>query len=235
MTTTSTEIETIAIVSDLIRGLRHELGNLTTVLNFDVSRLEESVSDDGFMPPGLTDLKQDLSGLTEILTRLKQYPQPSVNKALVDLVPILSNAIEDMHYQSRAQQVQIDCLLPDVPIPVLGDDDALYGVFANILKNAHEANKQTSTLRIDVHIETIGAEVLVTFGDQGPGFSDEVLENAFRPSMTTRITDGFMRGLGLGLFSAHAVLSLHGGSITLANKPYQTGALVAMRLPLASA
>ena len=52
--------QTIALISDLIRGLRHELGNLTTVLSLDMSLLEQAIKGPEIDQARLNELKYNL-------------------------------------------------------------------------------------------------------------------------------------------------------------------------------
>jgi signal transduction histidine kinase len=228
------DLETIAVVSDLIRGLRHELGNLTTVLAFDITQIEDHFRSKEASPDVVADLKADVQGLREILTRLKQYPQPTFTRTMVDLTHILSDAAAEGQCIGHPFRVQVSELLPNHEVWLSGDDDGLFSVFLNLINNAIEANVATGGRNVNVTMSETPDEATVTISDEGHGFSPEMLELAFQPSYTTRITNGFLRGLGLGLFSANAVVRLHGGVITLDNRPERRGALVKVRLPLAA-
>jgi two-component system phosphoglycerate transport system sensor histidine kinase PgtB len=227
---TNIDLHTITIVSELIRGLRHELGNLTTVLSYDVMQVETVLTASGSSPEVLDDLKTNLDGLNQILSRLKQYPQPTIELVEVDLSTVLLDTIDYMRRLNP--EMTIHQHLPNRPLLIRGDDRSLYSVFANIFQNASEANRQNGTSQIDLSLTHNSREVMVSVGDRGIGFAEEVIDRAFQPSVTTRITDGFMRGLGLGLFSAEAVIRLHGGAIWIENRSEPPGALVTVRLPL---
>jgi PAS domain S-box-containing protein len=55
------------------------------------------------------------------------------------------------------------------------------------------------------------AGVMVTIRDSGPGISDEILANLFKPFFTTKGE----RGTGLGLWVSRGIMTKHGGSIEL--------------------
>ena len=64
--------------------------------------------------------------------------------------------------------------------------------------------------------------------DNGVGMSAEVQARAFERFFTTKSAD---RGTGLGLASAHDIVSAHGGSIGVESTP-GTGTSVTFRLPI---
>ncbi len=97
---------------------------------------------------------------------------------------------------------------------------------ANLVQNA--VNHAAGEVLIRAEESEGGIEIHVL--DDGPGFSDELLENALE--RFTRQSAGRDRGgTGLGLAIADAIVRAHGGSIGLANRP-GGGADVWLRLPL---
>lgn len=223
--------ETIAIISDLIRGLRHELGNLATVLNLDVSLLEQTMSDSSLDKNRIQELKTNVSDLGTLLTRLKDYPQPNARLAPIDLIQIVADAVEDRRKSARHQHMVINSQLPDRSLYINGDDSGMRRVLVNILDNAIEANRVNGGGSISVTLEDTPSDAFIRISDEGPGFAAQILDQPFSPAYTTKITDGFMRGLGMGLFVSNAIISLHKGTIALENGA-SGGAQVTISLPL---
>jgi C4-dicarboxylate-specific signal transduction histidine kinase len=106
-------------------------------------------------------------------------------------------------------------------------------MLVNIVENALDANRQSDRRLVQVTLDCDAVNARIRVADEGGGFRSDALSQSFSPAYTTKITDGFMHGLGLGLFIAHAVATLHGGSIHLANQE-MGGALVTITLPLAN-
>lgn len=223
--------ETITIISDLIRGLRHELGNLATVINLDVSLLEQTMNDSRLDKNRIDELKTNVDDLGRLLTRLKDYPQPDAQLSLIDLSQIIADAVEDRQKYARSLHMLIYCQMPDEPVFVNGDESGLRRVLTNVLDNAIEANRQKQGRRVGLELNVIAHEAAIRVTDEGPGFAAQMLNQPISPAYTTKITDGFMRGLGMGLFVSQAIISLHSGSIVLENGP--TGsAQVTITLPV---
>ena len=225
--------ETIAVVNNLLHGLRHELGNLAAVLNFDCEALAEAVPSDMERDP-LLDLKMSLHDLKMLLARLRTYPQPSSTVARLDLIHVVLSAVET---NRMAEQVPINCRLPAQPVWLDGNQSDLNHALFEIVVNACEATLSAkSQLPVEVTLQTEGNAAIITISDNGPGFSiSEINEGMpFLPGYTTKTRDGFMRGLGMGLFMANAVVELHHGTICLENRT-EGGALVTITLPLSLA
>lgn len=228
----SHDLETIALISSLLSGLRHELSNWATVLNLDVDLLEQEANLQ--LAPGpdgtaLMELKANLGDLSQLLTRLRAYPMPDARFIPNDLNHVVLSAVECL---SDPALPSITCRLPTQPPWVNGDEMSLQRVMASLLQNAQEAGERCDRQPIELTVQPIESQVLLTIADRGPGFVDSDLETGapFLPSYTTKINNGFLRGLGLGLFVSRAIVELHGGTIRLENR-VGGGAVVTVALP----
>jgi signal transduction histidine kinase len=111
-----------------------------------------------------------------------------------------------------------------VPCYAYGDADLLTRALGNIIKNAHEANREGGMVRITASCQEGTWRVEVE--DEGEGIVPENLERLFEPFFTTRA-----RGTGLGLAFALQVIRSHGGSITAENRQHR-GALFRVEIPV---
>ena len=103
-----------------------------------------------------------------------------------------------------------------------GDRQKLLKAFVNILTNCI---KYTSDLII-IKVEKKKSTVCVTIQDNGPGFSEEILQNAF-----SRDYIGEKDGTGIGLSIVKRVIEGHQGNLTLENDP-SLGAIYRIQLPI---
>src|SRR5258708_3041960 len=118
----SQDLETIALISSLLSGLRHELSNWATVLNLDVDLLEQQTS--LHLVPGsngtaVMELKANLGDLGQLLSRLRAYPMPDARFMPVDLNHALWSAIE---YVRDPALPAISYRLPAYSLWVNGDE-----------------------------------------------------------------------------------------------------------------
>jgi signal transduction histidine kinase len=222
---------TADMLAELIRGLRHELGNATTAIKLNLSVLEDSGSA-ASLQEHLRDLQQSTDHLVLLLAKLREYPKHSLSTELVDLRQILTQVGDLVHTGLDQQKLRVNYSLPRYEILIQGAPLDLSRAFMHILENAVEAGEKTGDMRIEVSAKLVDGGVTVTISDNGPGFPDVVLEQPFSPGYTTKTTEGVVRGLGFGLFIARAVIELHEGRIWLENRP-SGGADVHVQLPLA--
>ena len=221
-------------LADLIRGLRHELGNATTAIKLNLSVLEEEGGNPAKLREHLKDLEASTDELVSLITRLKQYPKQHSAHELVDLRQALISLAETSTEKMDRQAIRLELDLPDDEIYVYGADLELIRVCNNILENAIEATARAGGHRVQILAVLDADSVTITTSDEGPGFPHEMIEELFSPGYTTKITEGMVRGLGLGLFIARATINLYGGQIWLENRA-ASGAMVHIRLPLALA
>lgn len=104
--------------------------------------------------------------------------------------------------------------------------DSLKQVLLNLGLNAREAMGDDGPVEIIVDQEEhlVFLEVL----DRGPGIPEEILPRIFDPFFTTKAQ---VHGVGLGLFTAEAIVRTYGGRIEAANRTDGPGARFAMEFP----
>jgi two-component system, sensor histidine kinase and response regulator len=219
-------------LADLIRGLRHELGNATTAIKLNLSVLEQEGGSSVVLREHLSDLETSTDELVSLIMRLKQYPRVTALNELVNMREAMNSLAMTAHDKLNENEIHLTIDLPEEDVLVHGRDLELTRVCGHILDNAIEATAQTGGHHVWINIKTDDTTVTLTFGDEGPGFPAEIPEEIFSPGYTTKITKGVVRGLGLGLFMARATINLYGGRIWLENRS-GGGANVHIRLPLA--
>src|SRR5258708_10730369 len=95
-------------LSDLIRGLRHELGNATTAIKLNLSVLEQEGGNPAKLREHLQDLEASTDELVSLVTRLKQYPKQQSVHELVDLRQALISLTETSTEKLDRQAIQLD-------------------------------------------------------------------------------------------------------------------------------
>jgi len=103
---------------------------------------------------------------------------------------------------------------------------ALRDALSNLLLNALQAS--TSGGRVTLLAAVANGELLISVQDSGPGVPDGLRERIWEPFFTTR-----QRGTGLGLAIAKWAVDMHGGQITVEQRP-GGGSEFRILLPLAS-
>ena len=121
------------------------------------------------------------------------------------------------HLTQRSAELVLN--LPDTPLMINGNKDALLGALANLCMNAMDAMnamhavEQTLRITIDVSLTRQG-DLHMAITDNGCGMESEVLQHLFDPFFTTK-----MDGTGLGLAVVKSVIESHQGRISVTSTP----------------
>lgn len=117
-------------------------------------------------------------------------------------------------------------------VTVWADPAKLEKAFAELLKNALEADSASIEVRLRVTEGDSGAALAVEIEDRGEGCPAGGVDAIARPFFTTRKTRG---ACGLGASAADATLKAHGGSLRFRPAPGGVGLVAEARLPLTRA
>ena len=116
--------------------------------------------------------------------------------------------------QERAQTIALD--LPPRLSPVSVDRRRIEQVLNNLLSNAHKFTPRGGHIQVSVREREEAVEVSVQ--DDGPGIPPQEQEHIF-DRFYTLSTGRSPAGVGLGLYIARQLVSLHGGSIGVESQP----------------
>lgn len=214
----------------LIDGLHHELGNVTMAITLNLSALDESGKLPSQLHENIEDLHASADDLMQLVSRLRNFPVRG-GATTEDQIQDLSQLLREAHTvseQATTKQVDLAFVLPPHELLIACEPDSMRRAFRQVIENAVEAVPPGGHIRVEATQVDLDS-IQVRISDDGPGFSPEMLERLFEPNATTKIEDGFVRGLGLGLFITRAIIELHHGSIRARNQP-QGGAVVEMTL-----
>jgi two-component system sensor histidine kinase HydH len=230
--------EKLAAVGTMTAGLSHEIRNplnaatlQLSVLERRIQRLGRNVQPDLLEPLAL--VKDEIRRLDHILEDFLQFARPrEFVPRRVDVGSVITKVLDLLGGEAERRGVRLERTLDPVP-PVAGDEERLRQVLVNLGLNALEAVKDGGLVRVSCRTEPAppdlpgAAEVSVLIDDDGSGVPPEARDRIFEPFFTTKA-----RGSGLGLSIVHAIVTQHGGTITVEDSP-GGGARFAVRLPRA--
>ncbi len=104
--------------------------------------------------------------------------------------------------------------------------DSLKQVLLNLGLNAREAMRDQGP--IEIVISSKEGRVRLELLDRGPGIPPEILSRIFDPFFTTKSQ---VQGVGLGLFTAEAIVRTYGGRIEASNRTDGPGARFTIEFP----
>lgn len=214
----------------LIRVLMHEIMNSIT----PITSLSESLSNiygAGGKPvlpeevnaktiattlQGLNVIKEQGKGLmsfVESYRKLTRVPEPEKKlfkvADLMNRVQILYNSLD----KSDKTNLSVPMIKPDLEI--YADQNLISQVLINLLKNALEANENNNDGKIRIVVsEGFNNHHEICVIDNGPGISEENLDEIFVPFFTTR-----QNGSGIGLSISKQIMRVHGGNLKVRSVP----------------
>jgi len=104
---------------------------------------------------------------------------------------------------------------------------ALHEVLCNAIDSLMDSDTEPANCIIEVQVEMGEGQAFLRIIDNGPGFSDQAMQDMFEPKKSTR-KDGEHQGLGL--YIARHMMQAIGGSIEPRNRP-EGGAEVVLVVP----
>ncbi|PIB24880.1 two-component system sensor histidine kinase [Amylibacter kogurei] len=168
----------------------------------------------------------DLIGRMGAITKqLKSYARKGGDDLLaIDLRDALNDSLSMMSPQLGQSQVQVDTLLPNEPVIIMGDQVRVEQVIVNLLRNALDAMKGQEEQEIQISLIS-GEMATLSVQDNGPGIAD--LNNLFEPFFTTKNPGD---GVGLGLAISSGIAKDLGGRL-IARNVSPKGAVFEFQLP----
>jgi signal transduction histidine kinase len=208
--------------SEFVANISHELKTpMTTIAGFADGIL------DGTIPPERErDSLQIISSETRRLSRLVRRMmdlsrlQASENVAAqeqFDVSEVMLRVLVSLENKITGRDLDVDAKLPELPVVVWGDPDAITQVCYNLLDNAIKFSTRGTTL--GVRIITKGGKAHISVRNQGETIPPDQLTlifDRFHKTDSSRSED--REGMGLGLYIVKTILNNHKENITVTSE-----------------
>ena len=155
-----------------------------------------------------------------------------LRKKRIELASVIAQAIETSRPFIDQAGHELLVEVPPGPIYVDADLTRLTQVFSNLLNNAAKFTERGG--RVQLAVQLMGADVVVSITDNGIGIQTHMLPRVFE--MFTQVDGNLERsqgGLGIGLSIAQRLVQMHGGSILARSDGPNRGSEFVVRLPVA--
>jgi PAS domain S-box-containing protein len=196
-------------VGRLAGGVAHDFNNLLTVIT-GYTGLLRALSEERSLE--LEEIDRAARRATELTGQLLAFSrQRTSNPVLLDLgavldgvLPMLTRLIDEhneivVHHEQELA-------------PVVADEGQMEQVIINLVTNARDAMPDGGTVTIDVAMTPLDGvpHVRLTVSDTGVGIDPAIADHLFEPFYTTKELG---HGTGLGLATAHGIVTQAGGRI----------------------
>jgi two-component system cell cycle sensor histidine kinase/response regulator CckA len=209
-------------IGELTAGIAHNFNNLLTAI---ISGIQLAIAKPGpLQGEWLRDAEYGARRAAELVQELMLFARhgKSAPRSPVDVRELLSRTVS-MCRATFDGGLAIELVDSPTASTVDGQGSQLEQVFLNICFNARDAldvldASATKDRRLRIELDAVLDEAAasdlgwlrIRFSDNGAGMSDDVRARIFEPFFTTKETG---RGTGLGLASAYAIVSDHGGKL----------------------
>jgi two-component system, NtrC family, sensor kinase len=214
--------ERLAAVGEVAAGLAHELRNPLAGVQMALNNLNREISDPDHgkrLALVSNELNRMTGLLSGMLSQTRQEPEAlsdiHLASAVAELLTLVSYQINANIRLIQEIPAELKCRLPAA---------GLHQALINLVLNAVQAIGDKAG-RIVIRAAAQGSEVLLSVGDDGPGFPQTLLQGGIRPFASGRVG-----GTGLGLAIVQRFIRDLGGVMRLENQT-SGGACVIMILP----
>lgn len=224
MTEELLSVERHAATGRVALSLAHDLGKELDWMRRIVKRLPERFDDRMRLERDVSMLQEFAEGISEGLRNFvcnATAPTLEFPGALKfdELIERIARRMTRVHGRDRITQT-IDPAVQNLPCR-----QSLSRVISNLLDNALHVTPKGGPVELFATLEDGWMQIVVA--DSGPGLSQEMLREVFKPGFTTRTAEG---GLGIGLTVAREIIGGLGGTIELTPNP-RAGMRATVRVP----
>jgi two-component system OmpR family sensor kinase len=219
-------------VRQFVADASHELRTpLTTIAGYTElarSRPDDKVAAD----TALAKVEEESARMTALVEDLLLLARLDSGRPLasdpVDLTRLLVEAVSDARVLAPDHQWRLS--LPEESVEVVGDAQRLHQVVTNLLANARTYTPAGTTVTVSAHPHGCAVH------DDGPGFPVDLVPHAFERFARgdlARTRAGADGGHGLGLALVEAIVTAHGGRVSLRSEQGDTTITVDLPGPTA--
>ncbi len=214
--------ERLAAIGEVAAELAHEIRNPLAGIQMAFNNLRREIDDQNQcerMDLISSELKRLARLLNDMLDQSRHSPEAATD---FDMSILICDLLTLTRYQI-SESIELNCDTPNT-LPVHLPESGIRQALLNLILNAADAlESNPGLIRIKAHIES--QRLRIDVFDNGPGFSQDLLNYGIRPFRTSR-----QGGTGLGLAMVQRFVKDVGGTIKLGNQQPH-GACVTVLLP----
>lgn len=217
--------------AEVARRLAHEIKNPLTPIQLSAERLQMKLApklegaDRDMLQRGTTTIVNQVQAMQHMVNDFRDYARLPAGKpeamnlnALIRDVLNLYTSLSARDGTNADEDPEVKAELANALPDILGNPTQLRQVIHNLLQNAIDAVAAQPERRVRIRTEVLPAQaggamrVRLSVSDNGPGFSDKILQRAFEPYVTSK-----PRGTGLGLAVVKKIAEEHHARVEIQN------------------
>lgn len=223
------EAEHLSGISQLAKGMAHEIRNPLNFISLSIDHIRKKFSpkndpEKEHFESLIRSIKNEIQRLNNLVGNFLDYGRPiRMSRQNTNLHVLIQDVISLV--SAKAEKESIKILYHNEGIPTLSlDPELIKTCIFNIILNAFQA--MPSGGEIIIRLTALNNKATVTIRDTGVGVSRENLAKLFDPFFSTKTT-----GLGLGLAMTNRIIEEHGGKVDFQSTEGK-GSTVTLSLPV---
>jgi PAS domain S-box-containing protein len=228
-------VSRLSTMGEMVAGIAHEINQpLSAIANFAAAANNAlaamNFDDESPIATWLQQVNAEAVRCGDIIRRLRKFvKKDEEDRKSVDLNQVVRDAVALIESTLHHQSITIDCKMPDSGPQVMVNQVQLQQVLVNLLRNACDAVRESTTPRINIHVDLQDGHAHLSIQDNGPGVEEHQRQRLFDAFFTTK-----KDGMGMGLPISKSIVEAHGGSLRF-DPGTPRGARFHMELPVAEA
>lgn len=206
--------------TDFVSNVSHELKTpLTSIRMFSELLSENRVSDPSKQRSYLNIITAETARLTRLINNVLDFSRMERGEKKYefrdcDLAQLARDSFESYRPHLENSGFRLECHIPDNPVPIRGDCDALAQVILNLLSNAEKYSPERREITLELALTNDSDTAEVRISDRGIGVSRSDQERIFEKFYRAHdsLSSG-IQGSGLGLTLARQIARAHEGDV----------------------
>ena len=240
------QTQKLEAVGTLVGGVAHNFNNLLAAIS-GKAYVAQVKANKASAPDAVIDNLDDIQTLSfdasHLVKQLLAFARESQHdKEKVTLAALVRDAVTTAQI-GIPEDVQVKLDLSSEPMTIWADQTHIKQAIINLINNARDAVKDSSVKAIHVRLHPSSPEACsdlkscnmhcnsiacLEIQDTGTGINSTDLDKVFEPFFTTKEVG---QGTGLGLSTAHGIITPHNGSIVVSNT-FSKGTTFKICLPM---
>jgi signal transduction histidine kinase len=217
-------------LGEMSAQIAHELNNPLTLLDAQAYRLNKQLGNDPLYTKQIEDIRKTIARMSNVVrdihalstkTKKENFELSSVSEILTEIHSLYEYKMNEVDFEvtNSAPDVFIKC------------QRSLVGqVILNLIFNALEAVKETSSPKISLKVTQKENSLLIEMNDNGKGIPESIKDDIFLPYFTTKELGV---GSGIGLSVCKTIMDVHDGMIDFQSPPGK-GTQFVLKFPIAN-
>jgi len=230
------ETEVSRMKSEFVSNVSHELKTPLSLIRMFGETLDTGiVTDEKKRREFYSIIRKESERLTHLIDNVLDFSKMDTGAKKyyfeeADLVKGVKNSLEAYKFHIRENGFKIEAILPDEPVMLKIDRDAISQALLNLLSNAVKYSEERKYIQVKVEKDKDSALISVT--DQGIGISRDQQKKIFEKFyQAPAAAEKEKQGSGLGLTLVKHIAEAHGGNVEVKSEPGR-GSRFTIKIPL---